>query len=132
VSLVEQERPTLSEHSGIFLRLQDLVFLIFEFSLSILENIVGLHFFGHTVLSFILQFTASVFPHCCLRDFWQSVYNLEEDMQMQIKFKLQMYTNSLMIPKMGKNRSCKLKNERQYSVAKKMKTNNVAVIKAIN
>jgi hypothetical protein len=25
-----------------------------------------------------------------------------------------------------------LKNERQYSVAKKMKTNNVAVIKAIN
>jgi hypothetical protein len=63
VSLVEQERPTLSEHSGIFLRLQDLVFLIFEFSLSILENIVGLHFFGHTVLSFILQFTASVFPH---------------------------------------------------------------------
>jgi hypothetical protein len=46
-------------------------------------------------------------------------------MPMQIKFKLQMYTNSLMIPKMGENRSRKLKNERQYSVAKKMKTNNV-------
>ena len=62
---------------------------------------------------------------CCLRVFWESVYNLEEDMPMQIKFKLQMYTNSLMILKMGENRSRKLKNERQYSVAKKMKTNNV-------
>ena len=54
---------------------------------------------------------------CCLRDFCQSVYNLEENMPMKIKFKLQMDTKRLTIPKkMKKIRSRKLKNERQYNV----------------